>query len=224
MQVFIVGSGKLALELRGELSLPAPFRITVWPPSVSHTAASVVIHAGSGRELDAVVDFCEGTDSVLLELATGSRIEHLSPTFPVVLCPNTNILMLKFMNMLTQCGEMFAGYRIELSESHQSQKRSTPGTAVAIANALGIAESQIVSVRDPEVQTSVLDIPPEHLRRHAVHLISIADDSCRLSFESRVYGGSPYADGVSRIVSAVAEHPLERRLHTVDELVRRGWL
>ncbi len=151
MQVFIVGSGKLASELLGALSLPAPFQVAVWPPSAEDVAASVVIHAGSGRELDAVMAFCEVTGSVLLELATGSRIEQISPTFPVVVCPNTNILMLKFMNMLTQCGGMFSGYDIKLTESHQSQKRSTPGTAVAIANTLGLAESQIDSVREPAV-------------------------------------------------------------------------
>lgn len=224
MQVLIVGSGKLASELLNELSLSAPFTVRSWSSAPEVQDRSVVVHAGSGRELNDVIAHCRKTNSALVELATGSTIEVASLTFPVVLCPNTNILMLKFMNMLAKNGRLFEGYRIKLTESHQAEKRSTPGTAVAIAQSLGLPAQDVISVRNQEEQLKALRIPPEHLGRHAVHSIAIDDDACRVLLETRVYGSSPYADGVSKIVSAVATRPLENRVYVVDEFIEHGWV
>lgn len=224
MQVLIVGSGKLASELLNELSLSAPFTVRSWSGAPEVQGRSVVVHAGSGRELNDVIAYCRETNSVLVELATGSKIEVASPTFPVVLCPNTNILMLKFMNMLAKSGRLFEGYRIELTESHQAEKQSTPGTAVAIAQSLGLPAEDVISVRNREEQLTALRIPSEHLDRHALHSIIIGDGTCRVLLETRVYGSSPYADGVSKIVSAVATRPLENRVYAIDEFVEHGWV
>ena len=223
MQVLIVGSGKLAKELLGELSPGPSLPLHPWSASPPQ-GRSLVVHAGSGRELDEVLAYCAATRSVLIELATGSKLESAAPAFPVVMCPNTNILMLKFMHMLAKCGSLFHGYHIELRESHQAEKRSAPGTAIAIANSLGLPAEAVVSVRDRDEQLNALHIPAEHLNRHAVHSILIADDACRIALETRVYGASAYADGVARILSAALTHPLEDRLYAIDEFVERGWI
>lgn len=224
MQVLIVGSGKLATELVNELSLDTQLMVRRWSDSSTAAGSSVVVHAGSGRELDDVIAYCQETNSALIELATGSKLEIASPTFPVVLCPNTNILMLKFMNMLASGGKLFKGYHIEVTESHQAEKQSAPGTAIAIAQSLGLSANDVVSVRDTEKQLTTLSIPAEHLGRHAVHAILIEDSVCRISLETRVYGASPYADGVAKIVSAVASRRLENRVYAIDEFVEHGWV
>jgi len=224
MQVLIVGSGKLATELLDKPSLGAPHFVRRWSRASITEGPSVVVHAGSGRELDEVIAYCRETNSALIELATGSKLEIASPAFPVVLCPNTNILMLKFMNMLARSGKLFKGYHIEVTESHQAEKRSAPGTAIAIAQSLGLAANEVVSVRDPEEQLMALGIPPEHLSRHAMHGILIEDGACRILLESRVYGASPYADGVAKIVSAVASYQLENRVYAIDEFIEHGWV
>lgn len=224
MQVLIVGSGKLATELLDQLSLGAPLKVCRWSNASTPEGRSVVVHAGSGRELDEVIAYCRKTNSTLVELATGSKLEMTLPTFPVVLCPNTNILMLKFMNMLAKSGKLFNGYHIEFSESHQAEKRSAPGTAIAIAQAFGLSAKDVISVRDPYEQQSALRIPTEHLSRHAVHAILIEDGACRISLETRVYGSSPYADGVAKIVSAVVSRQLESRVYAIDEFVENGWV
>lgn len=224
IQVLIVGSGKLATELLDKLSLDAPLKVCRWSNASTKEGRSVVVHAGSGRELDEVIAYCQKTNSSLVELATGSKLELGSPKFPVVLCPNTNILMLKFMNMLEKSGRLFNGHRIELTESHQAEKQSAPGTAIAIAQTLGLSAKDVISVRDPEVQLLALRIPTEHLSRHAVHTILIEDGSCRISLETRVYGSSPYADGVAKIVSAVISRQLESRVYAIDEFVESGWV
>lgn len=223
MQVFIIGTGKLARELLTQMRLPAPLELAAWP-TTPPTARAIVLHAGSGRGLAEAVAFCEGSGSVLVELATGSALEAQAPACPVLLCPNTNILMLKVMHMLARCGGLFAGYRVGVTESHQANKTSVAGTAVDIARALGVAPEAIVSVRDPARQQGELGIATADLARHAFHRIEIEDAACRVRLETRVTGDAPYAAGVAQIVAAVAAHPLAPGLHTVDEFIERGWL
>ncbi|KML16394.1 MULTISPECIES: hypothetical protein [Burkholderia] len=240
MQVLVVGTGKLASELLGAHRLdPATCRVMAWSDSTHndaqhsdarhgdarHTdARSIVVHAGSGRELPDVIAFCEASASPLVELSTGSVLETGSYAFPIVLCPNTNILMLKFMSMLETSGHLFHDCRISLTESHQAGKTSVPGTAVGIGQSLGVRPEDIRSVRDPDVQRSEFAVADDQLGRHAIHRIRIDDGACSLQFESRVVGDTPYADGVSRIVDAVRQHDLEHRRYSIVEFIRNGWL
>lgn len=225
MQVLVVGTGKLATELLGSHRLaPATCRVMAWSDPARGNVRSIVVHAGSGRELPAAIEFCRATGSPLVELSTGSDLETASHDFPVVLCPNTNILMLKFMSMLETSGHLFRDCHISVTESHQASKTSVPGTAVGIAQSLGVLAQDIHSVRDPAEQRDALQIPDDQLGRHAFHRIRIEDGACSLQFESRVYGASPYADGVSRIVEAVRQHELEPRRYSIVEFIHNGWL
>lgn len=224
MQVIIVGTGKLATELLNTLGGDRTCDVVSWADKDPANNKSIVVHAGSGRELRDVMSYCEEMRAPLVELATGSQIELASPAFPVVLCPNTNILMLKFMNMLEKSGHLFGSYRITLTESHQAQKTSVPGTAVSMARALGLDTGDVRSVRDREAQRAVLQIPVEHLDRHAYHRIVIEDAACSVIMETRVYGESPYADGVARIISAIRSNMLENRVYQINEFIEAGWI
>lgn len=224
MEVLIVGTGKLASELHRELQLDAPFRLLAWADAGPTRERAIVVHAGSGRELPEVIAFCRETNSPLIELATGSVLESMALSFPVIMCPNTNLLMLKFMSMLARAGGLFKGYDIRLTESHQAGKTSTPGTALAMAQSLGLAATEIVSVRNPEEQGARLKIPSEHLARHAFHRIEIRDAVCAVSMETRVYGASPYAAGVAQIVAATSARALENRRYAINEFVEKGWV
>lgn len=224
MQVIIVGTGKLATELLGSLGAGGKSRIISWTNQGEAKGKSIVIHAGSGRELKDVISYCQGTGSPLVELATGMEIAIEPPAFPLVLCPNTNILMLKFMSALARSGNLFSGYGIKLTESHQAQKKSVPGTAVGIAHALGLTAGDVLSVRNPDEQKARLKIPVEHLDRHAYHQIVIEDAGCNIIIETRVYGASPYADGVRKILSAIRSNWLENRIYPINEFVENGWI
>lgn len=223
MNVFVVGAGQLANELRANMALPAGCDLLDWPARAPERKA-VVIHAGSGRQLPQVLAFCGRTGSALLELATGTDAAAQAQGFPLVLCPNTNILMLKFMSMLAACGQQFAGYDISLTESHQAGKTSVPGTAVAIAASLGLERTRIRSLRDPDAQREELGVPAQHLHRHAWHRAIIRDTSCEVVLESKVFGGAPYAPGVGQLLQAVTNRPLENRVYEVDEFIRSGWV
>jgi 4-hydroxy-tetrahydrodipicolinate reductase len=224
MQVIIAGTGKLATELRHAWRADESHSVQPWHHQSSNSAKSIVVHAGSGRELEAIAAYCEATHSPLIELATGSNIESRPHGFPVILCPNTNILMLKFMSMLEQSGHLFQGHNIKLIESHQAAKTSVPGTAVNMAASLGINRHDIHSVRNPSLQRSELQIPEVDLERHAYHQVLIEDGQCSLKLETRVHGEAPYAQGVARIVDAVRSHELDNRLYSIMEFIHKGWL
>lgn len=224
MQVYIAGTGKLATELLDNLNPNNEYAVSPWSGNAAIEGSVIVVHAGSGREINDIFSFCGRTSSVLLELATGSSLETSKPNFPIVLCPNTNILMLKFMCMLERSGSMFKGSEIHITESHQSSKTSVPGTAVSIASALGVSPSEITSVRNSAQQIADLDIPQEHLARHAFHRIQIHEGPCSISMETRVYGESPYASGVQQIIAAIQQRALQARVYSINEFIENGWV
>ncbi len=225
MVIIIVGAGKLAQELLGYFAQQGTHQVVPWASlnGARHVGA-VVVHAGSGRELDEAVAYCLQTQSTLVELATGTDIEQRVLGCPVVLCPNTNILMLKVMAMLADHGRRFAGYTRQLTESHQAGKTSTPGTAVELAEAVGLQRGDIVSVRDAAEQQARWLIPAEHLARHALHRLVIEDGLSSVTLETRVFGPTPYAEGLARIVAAIATHRLENRLYKVTEFIANDWV
>lgn len=224
MRIAIVGRGRLATELLEELEPIEGVTLQPWDSIAATDPVAVVVHAGSGRELGQVMEFCERTQATLLELATGSAVENLVPSFPVVLCPNTNILMLKFMSMIAASGSLFRGHEISFEESHQSRKTSVPGTANAIAQSLGLPTESIRSERDPQRQMNEFAVPAEHLDRHAVHRISISDGGCTLRLEARVLGEAPYALGVGHLLRTLRSRQLAPGLHRIEQLVGDGWL
>lgn len=224
MQVFIAGSGKLAAELLYKLNSNNEYTVSPWSAEAPADDRTIVVHAGSGREVNSISNFCVRTSSVLIELATGTSLESLNPNFPLVLCPNTNILMLKFMCMLERSGSLFKGSAIRITESHQASKMSVPGTAVSMANALGVSASEIKSVRNSSQQIDDFGIPQEHLSRHAFHRIQIHDGPCSVDLETRVYGDSPYASGVQQIIAAIQQRELQARAYSINEFIENGWV
>lgn len=224
MTIIIAGSGKLATELLNVLPGIVSGEVLAWADAAKAGTPCVVIHAGSGRELDSIVAYCANTASPLIELATGSTIADYKTDFPVVVCPNTNILMLKFMAMLAANGHQFKDYTVRVTESHQADKSSVPGTAVNMAESLGLPGNRIRSIRDPHVQEESLKIPQEFLSRHAFHRIEIEDPVTSLCFETRVLGRAPYAEGVAKIIAAVRSHTLENTRYSVMDFIEKGWL
>jgi 4-hydroxy-tetrahydrodipicolinate reductase len=224
MRIIVAGTGKLATELMNSDELRVANTVAPWSNVIDRTSKSVLVHAGSGRELGSIASYCDQTQSTLIELSTGSKFEFEAMSFPLVICPNTNILMLKFMNLFEVSGHQFRGYDIEVFESHQAGKTSVAGTAVSIANSLEVKEKDIRSVRDANIQRTEFQIPESDLPRHAFHRIEIKDRSCGLRFESIVLGDAPYAAGVVKIIDVLRSRTLESRRYSVMDFVKNGWL
>ena len=218
--ILIVGRGKLASELLDGLHGPGIGEVKRWPPGESSPASPViVVHAGSGRELPAVIDYCAHTGSLLLDLSTGDSALPDTPSFPIVRCPNVNTEMLAFMAMVKRAAALFQGCAITLTESHQASKTSPPGTALYLAKALGLDEKAIHSVRDPAVQAEQLAIPAANLDRHAYHEITIRSPEVEIRLETRVLGKTAYAQGLARVIDVVATMELSPGTYAIVDLV-----
>lgn len=220
MKIFIAGAGKLAQALiNANLSFPG-CQVFPWTSNEAFSdEPAVVIHAGSGRQLPECIAQCEKTNSVLIELSTGLATETMTPSFPLIICPNTSILLLKSIHMLQLSGRSFKDYKISILESHQTSKTSEPGTAFSFANALDVPTEQIISIRNPATQQTKLGIPQEYLDRHAYHKIIIEDGHDQLTIETRVLGHQSYADGVRKIVQAVLHNKFDKKRYSILELI-----
>ncbi len=219
-EVVIVGRGKLANELLEGLNGDAISRTVCWENrSTLSLDSRIVVHAGSGRELPEVIDYCSNTNILLFELSTADSMIPDNVDFPVIICPNVNLQMLRFMAMVRQAARYFRGRTIEITESHQATKKSKPGTAIYLANQLGVSESEIRSERDPERQQRIFGIPDEYLARHAYHKISITSPEAEITLETRVLGKTAYAASLSEIIGIVTQMDLGSGRHDIVDLV-----
>ena len=106
-------------------------------------------------------------------------------------------------HMAEQFPGAFAGYSLQVIESHQRTKADTSGTAKAVVESLrglGVQEfsvEDIVKVRDQRAQVKEMGVPEEHLGGHAFHTYRLRSPDGSVSFESQhnVCGRTIYADG-----------------------------
>lgn len=225
MKIFVAGSGKLAQALlTPDLTFEGCDRIKWETFGQNYREKSIVVHAGSGRQLKECVEFCERTKSVLIELSTGQQTEMMNPSFPLIICPNTSILVLKTLHMLKTCGHHFKNYELSISESHQSAKTTEPGTAFAFADSLNYPTGKVTSVRDTHIQFSKIGIPEEYLDKHAYHKIVLKDGKDEITLETKVLGHDSYAKGVKRIIGAVLKNNPENKRYSVLDLIDMNWL
>jgi 4-hydroxy-tetrahydrodipicolinate reductase len=220
MKIFVVGSGKLAKAiLTSNLSIQN-CEILKWEIQyLTLNEKSIVVHAGSGRQLKECFEFCVKTKSPFIELSTGLETGKMEPDFPLIICPNTSILLLRMLNIIKVNGRYFENYKISITESHQSTKKTEPGTAYAFANAVKLPLDKIVSIRDPEIQLNKIGIPKQYLDKHAYHRIVIKDGSDEVTIETKVLGHDSYANGVKTIIETVLKYPLENKKYSILELI-----
>ena len=218
-EVLVVGRGKLANELMKGLNGNAISRTIRWDDrSTSVSDSKIVVHAGSGRELPEVIDYCANTNTLLFELSTSDSMIPDMVDFPVIICPNVNLQMLRFMAMVRQASRYFKGQAIEITESHQATKKTKPGTAIYLANQLGVSESEIRSERNPARQQKIFGIPDEYLARHAYHKIAITSPDAEIILETRVLGKTAYATSLSEIITMVNQMDLGSGRHDIVDL------
>jgi hypothetical protein len=218
--VLIIGRGKLATELLQGISATAVQQVLPWEQRDTLSPGKIiVVHAGSGRELGAALEYCSHNRAVLLELSTAATPLPSAPDFPLVLCPNVNMQMLAFMAMLHFGSRFFKGQSIAITESHQATKTTPPGTALHIAASLGVDPAAITSLRDPAVQREQLGIPEQFLARHALHRISIDSGDVSIRLETRVLGKAAYASGLSQILEQLVQQDIADGIHSIVDLI-----
>ncbi|MBN2652575.1 MAG: hypothetical protein JXR63_09335 [Spirochaetales bacterium] len=203
--IIIAGHGKLANSINNNLTNHIEnCEIDFWENVEKYqTETMIIIHIGSGRQLPDIIKFCEETGVPLIQASTGISEKRTEYSFTFIDAPNLSLLMLKFMYMLKENGDFFKEYGITIAESHQSTKKTAPGTAIEMANALGINPSEIKSIRQPEEQKTICGINEENLALHAFHDITIQDEGTRIQFKTLVEGHSSYVKGLAKIINSI---------------------
>jgi dihydrodipicolinate reductase len=217
--IIIVGRGKLANNIHnGLLNHLSDYQIDYWENIENYsTDKLIIIHIGSGRQLSEVIEFCNQNKTPLIQGSTGMNLEQTSYDFTFIDAPNLSILMLKFMYMLKQSGDLFKDYKISITESHQSIKKTVPGTAIEMADSLGVAAKEIKSVRDQAEQLNTYGITKEFLSLHAYHNICIEDEGTKINFETLVEGHDSYINGLSKIIKCL--NNLEDKYYHILDLI-----
>lgn len=122
--------------------------------------------------------------------------------------------------------DLFKGYHLAVTESHQQGKADTSGTAkamVAYFNDLGIPfdAGQIRMVRDPETQRTELGIPEAHLGGHAWHTYTLtsADQTVTFAITHNINGRSVYSQGTLDAVTFLEKKRAEGATGTVFSMI-----
>ena len=135
----------------------------------------------------------------LLETVTTS-------TTSAVISPNMAKQIVGFQAMMEYAAEhfedLFEGYALEIKESHQKGKADTSGTAKAMIgyfNKLGtpVEASDIIMIREPEIQKDELGVPEAFIKGHAWHTYTLRsdDETVRFQFTHNVNGREIYGQG-----------------------------
>lgn len=131
-----------------------------------------------------------------------------------VIAPNMAKQIVLFQAMMSYAADnfpnAFAGYTLEITESHQQGKKDTSGTAKAMIeyfNRLGIPfkEKQIHMIRDPAEQQA-LGIPETALSGHGWHTYTLRspENAVLFQFTHNVNGREIYAQGTVDAVRFLA--------------------
>lgn len=128
----------------------------------------------------------------------------------------------------------FAGYKLEVTESHQKTKADTSGTAKAVIESLkklsddGFEEKDINMIRDDEASIS-FGVPEDALRGHAFHTYTLTspDRSVQFQLQHNVAGRTVYAEGTADAVKFLAKKlatEKEGRVYTMINVLEEGAL
>jgi len=131
-----------------------------------------------------------------------------------VIAPNMCKQIVAFQATMQSMAEnfpgAFGGYTLDITESHQSTKADTSGTAKAMVGhfkALGpkFEVDDIKLIRDTEEQKA-FGVPEDALLGHAWHTYTLTsgDGSVQFQFKHNVCGRRTYAEGVADTVTFLA--------------------
>ncbi|KAJ6850435.1 4-hydroxy-tetrahydrodipicolinate reductase 1, chloroplastic-like [Iris pallida] len=134
--------------------------------------------------------------------------------------------------MADQFPGAFAGYSLQVMESHQASKLDTSGTAKAVISCfqkLGVSFDldQIKQIRDPRKQVEMVGVPEEHLSGHAFHMYHLTspDETVSFEFQHNVCGRSIYAEGsidAAIFLSKKVQSKAEKRIYDMIDVLREG--
>ncbi len=216
-KLIIVGNGKLATAIHNELPAYLTIETVPFTPEVPADNDSVFVHVGSGRHYGESLDRALRCGASYVQAATGKEFPMELPAQAAIRyihAPNLDLSIIRLFHLFKTAGDLFHGEPVTITESHQKEKMSTPGTAVKFCDFLHLPREHIISIRDPQVQKELGIRNPSH---HAFHRIAIGDEHSKITIETNVEGATGYVRGLARIVQCLPK--LDAGRYEVEDLV-----
>lgn len=148
-----------------------------------------------------------------------------------VIAPNMAKQVVGFQAMIEHAADvfpdLFAGYSLEIHESHQKGKADTSGTAKAMVeyfNRLGIPFSgdNINMERDPDIQKDQLGVPEQYLSGHGWHTYTLVspDGTVKFEFTHNVNGRDTYVVGTMDAIVFLCEKTWHGNVFTMTDVLK----
>mmetsp|Transcript_8098 Transcript_8098/g.17575 ORF Transcript_8098/g.17575 Transcript_8098/m.17575 type:complete len:291 (+) Transcript_8098:64-936(+) len=149
------------------------------------------------------------------------------------MCKQIVALQATMEHMATNFPGAFSGYKLKITESHQSGKADTSGTAkdmMAYFKELNGESSfeleNISKIRDREGQLG-FGVPEHSLSGHAFHTYELQseDGSVHFEFQHNVCGRRTYAEGVTDAVQFLSQRMAaksEKKLFNMIDILKEG--
>ncbi|MGL1890813.1 MAG: hypothetical protein OCD02_04265 [Spirochaetaceae bacterium] len=221
-KLVIVGNGKLADSIANNISDYTDINIERYNNSGVFDNNSIFVHIGSGREFEESLKLAIQYDSSYIQSSTENKYKLEPPqniSIKYIHAPNLDINIIKLIYWLKLGKDLFKNEQISIFESHQTGKKSKPGTAIKFAQYLGLNEDDIISIRNKNEQEK-LNI--KNLNHHAYHKIRIGDLDSSIEIETKIEGAISYSKGLAKIVSCFEN--LQPGNYEIEELVEMNLL
>lgn len=170
--------------------------------------SNIAIHMGKGRRLKQLVEFCSASGTPLIQFSTHAECQGIGSDgkFIMVHAPQTALLILATIMGMGDLARSMDGLGLTrktfVAETHQITKKSLPGTAAQMAEAVGIPRSEIASIRDVATQLS-LGVPTSSLDGHGHHFVHFVSDDVHVRISTHVNGRMAYVKGVLFLANAL---------------------
>ena len=156
-----------------------------------------------------------------------------------VVAPNMGKQIVAMQAALADLGNKypgaFAGYKLNVVESHQKTKADTSGTAKAVIDSIKVLTADtsysyddIEMIRDDD-QSIEFGVPPDAIRGHAFHTYTLTspDNSVQFQLQHNVAGRTIYAEGTADAVKFLARKlktESQGRVYTMMDVLEEGAL
>jgi 4-hydroxy-tetrahydrodipicolinate reductase len=160
-----------------------------------------------------------------------------------VVAPNMGKQIVAMQAALADLGNKypgaFAGYTLQVVESHQTTKADTSGTAKAVIDSIQVLTADtkysyddIEMLRD-EAASLQFGVPPHAMNGHAFHTYTLTspDQSVQFQLQHNVAGRTIYAEGTADAVKFLARQlrtasssPKEGRVYNMIDVLAEGAL
>jgi 4-hydroxy-tetrahydrodipicolinate reductase len=173
---------------------------------------------------------------------TGGDREQLvqdCASHPCVIAPNMGkqivAMQAALEDLATRYPGAFAGYTLNVRESHQVTKADTSGTAKAVVSSLKLLNADpaysyddIIQIRDEEAAVQ-FGVPEHALKGHAFHTYTFTspDKSVEFQLKHNVSGRTVYAEGTAdavRFLSKKLREGSEKKIYSMINVLEEGAL